>query len=88
MLQVQSRMCETCIYKKNSPLNLKTLEKQVTDRYGFFKTFRACHHAGRKVCCRGFWNRHKDKFQLGQIAQRLNMVKFVTVDTLKETKNG
>lgn len=82
--QIQKRMCATCIYRKNSPLDIKALEKQVADRYGGFRTFRACHHASRKVCCRGFWNRHKDKFQLGQIAQRFGAVVFVTVDTLKE----
>ena len=31
----------------------------------------------RGACCRGFWNRHKDQFPLGQVAQRLNAVVFV-----------
>jgi len=36
------------------------------------------------ACCRGFWNAHKDEFQLGQVAQRLGLVRFVKEDTLRE----
>lgn len=82
--QVQKRACSTCIYKKDSPLDLKRLEAQIADPNdkGSFTGHRICHHSD-DVCCRGFWNRHKDKFPLGQIAQRLNAVEFVEVDTLK-----
>ena len=38
-----------------------------------FKGYRICHNHDEAVC-RGFWSRHKDKFQLGQIVQRLGMV--------------
>ena len=40
---------------------------------------RICHSQKRtgKVCCRGFWNRHKDEFAAGQIAQRLDLVAYV-----------
>jgi len=81
-MKVQRKMCATCIYRKDSPLDIKELERQVADRLGGFRTYRACHHAGTDVCCRGFWDRHKDKFQLGQIAQRLGFVRFVDVDEL------
>lgn len=82
--QVQAKMCATCIYRKSWQLDLKRLEAQVADpkMRGFFRGHRICHHS-KNVCCRGFWNRHKDKFALGQIAQRLGMVQFVSVDTLK-----
>jgi hypothetical protein len=82
---VQSKSCSTCIYRKDSPLNIKELENQVKDHFGHFKGFRECHHVkrGSNICCRGFWNRHKNNFALGQIAQRLNMVKFVTTALLK-----
>lgn len=79
MFLVRQKSCETCIYRKDSCFDLKNLEDQVRDKYSGFEGFRACHHEeGKKVCCRGFWNRHKNKFQLGQIAQRLNLVKYVT----------
>ena len=82
IFKVQSRACETCIYNKDSPLDVKKLENDIADNFGGFKGYRICHHSD-DVCCRGFWNRHKDKFQMGQIAQRLNLVKFVFVDTFK-----
>lgn len=83
MLEVQKHACATCIYRKDSTLNLKHLEAQVADPYmpGAFKGHRICHHSDT-ACCRGFWNRHKDKFPLGQIAQRLNAVRYVVHDTL------
>ena len=83
MFKVQKRMCTTCIYKLNSPLNLTHLEDQVRDKFGGFKGHRICHHSD-DVCCRGFWEAHKDEFQMGQIAQRLDMVEYVEVDTLKK----
>ncbi len=85
MFKVQNRACSTCIYRKDSALDIKKLEQQIADDHleGFFKGHRVCHHSD-DVCCRGFWNRHKDKFTLGQIAQRLGLVRYVTVDTLKK----
>ena len=79
MFYVMSHRCATCIYRKNSPLNLNKLENQIRDKYMGFKGYRICHHnrKGEKACCRGFWDHHKDEFQIGQIAQRLNLVKFV-----------
>lgn len=86
MFRVQQKMCRTCIYRPDSQLDLEELEAQVADQYGGFSGHRLCHHAddADAVCCRGFWDRHKDKFALGQIAQRLNAVEFVDVDTLEE----
>ena len=76
---VQEKACATCIYRKDSVLDLAKLERDVADLHmpGWFKSYRTCHHA-KQACCRGFWNRHKDKFLLGQLAQRLGLVKFVT----------
>jgi hypothetical protein len=87
MFEVQSKQCATCIYRKDSPLDIKRLEAQIADPHmrGFFAGFRICHHS-KSACCRGFWNRHKNDFAAGQIAQRLNMVRFVDHDVL--TKRG
>ncbi len=84
MLKVQKKSCATCIYRKDSPLDLKKLEADVADPHlkGYFKGHRICHHS-KDACCRGFWNKHKDKFTLGQIAQRLGLVQLVDHDTLK-----
>lgn len=77
--RVQSKLCATCIYRKSSPLDIKQLEKDVRDPHVGFRTFRTCHHS-EDVCCRGFWDRHKDEFPMGQVAQRLGLVEFVSVD--------
>lgn len=73
----------TCIYKKSTPLRIEKLEADIADPMlrGFFTGYRICHHSD-DVCCRGFWDRHKDHFTLGQLAQRLHCVEFVHVDTL------
>ena len=90
-LKVQRRLCATCIYRPDSPLDLQKLEEDVADpkMEGHFKGFRECHHAkrGSKVCCRGFWNEHRDHFDAGQIAQRLKIVRFVDVDVMPDSTN-
>jgi len=78
--KVQKVQCKTCIYRPDSPLDIQKLEADVADSYGGFKGHRICHHSV-DACCAGFWARHKDKFQLGQIAQRLGMVTFVELET-------
>lgn len=79
MFKVKRKACATCIYRKDSPLDIRKLENDVRDNYGGFKGYRECHSPKRKsgACCRGFWNRHKWKFAVGQIAQRLKMVEYV-----------
>lgn len=59
-------------------MTIKQIEAQVADKNmsGFFTKFRRCHNSD-SACCRGFWNRHKDDFVVGQIAQRLDCVEFV-----------
>ena len=84
MMRVASDQCSTCIYRADSPLDLKLLEAEIADpnMAGFFTAHRICHsfpdEAGAGPCCRGFWNRHRDRFTLGQISQRLGLVKMVT----------
>ncbi len=87
MFLVQKKLCATCIYRPDSPLDIKQLETAVADRYGGFNGYRVCHHS-TDVCCRGFWQAHKDQFAMGQIAQRLGWVRFVDVDTLKGKRHG
>lgn len=88
MFRVRASQCSTCIYKDTCPLDIEELEAQIADGYGGFTTHRQCHHTSKTpACCNGFWTRHKDKFQAGQLAQRLNGVEFVTTDEL-ETDDG
>ena len=76
MLQVMKQACSTCIYRDDSPLDLAELEDKVRDSRGEFVGYRICHHHDKAVC-RGFWNRHKDEFQLGQLVQRMGMIEEV-----------
>jgi len=89
MFQVQRRQCRSCIYRKDSPLDLARLEQEIADprMLGYFVGHRECHHArrGSGVCCAGFWARHADAFTAGQLAQRLGCVEFVDIDVLAET---
>ena len=80
--KVMSRRCATCIYRKDLQWDLKKFEDQVRDEHMGYKSYRACHQQKRNksACCRGFWDHHKDEFQLGQLAQRLNMVEYVEPD--------
>lgn len=86
MFQVQKQQCQTCIYRKDSPLDIAALEAQIADpkMAGYFTGYRECHHAprGRGVCCAGFWARHGNDFTAGQLAQRLKYVEMVEVDVL------
>lgn len=72
-LEVMRQPCDTCIYRRDSPLDIKKLEAQVRDPYAGFRGYRICHQH-HSACCRGFWNRHKNEFQAGQLAQRLDAV--------------
>jgi len=83
MFRVQRKQCSTCIYRADNPLDVEKLEEQVADGYGGFHTHRQCHHTeAEPACCAGFWARHKDKFQAGQLAQRFNAVELVDTDEL------
>lgn len=79
MFKVNRRQCSTCIYRPDTFFDLAKLENDVRDPRGGFKTFRVCHHS-LEACCAGFWARHKDEFQTGQLAQRLRLVQKVEVE--------
>ena len=81
MFLIQQKQCATCIYRDDSPLDLEQLESEIRDQHGFYSGHRTCHHSN-DVCCRGFWDQHKNEFNMGQIAQRLGFVEFINVDTL------
>lgn len=85
-MKVQAKQCASCIYRPDSSLDVKALEAQIADprMRGHFRGYRACHHADGGVCCRGFWNQHKNHFDGGQLAQRLNLVTFVDIDTFEK----
>ena len=82
--RVMAQACPTCIYRTDSPMDVKKLEDQVRDPFIGFRGHRVCHHS-EDVCCRGFWNRHKDEFPAGQIAQRMDFIAFVSLEDAERT---
>lgn len=88
-LPVMRRQCATCIYRPSwQGTPIAVLEDQVREKHRGatgFKGSRICHThpKGVKATCRGFWNRHKDEFAVGQVAQRLGLVQFVEADKCK-----
>lgn len=87
---VRETMCESCIYRPDSSLDIVSLEDQVRDpkMAGHFKGFRMCHTPKRMsgLVCRGFWDRHRDHFDGGQLAQRLGIVEFTNVPRKRERR--
>jgi hypothetical protein len=83
MFQVQRKQCKTCIFREKHwwPGFLEEKLEEIKDPHmeGFFKAYRICHHS-HTACYAGFWARHKDDFQLGQLAQRLGFVEYVDHD--------
>jgi hypothetical protein len=83
---VMASLCKTCIYRKTwAGTPVEALEDQVRETHRGatgFKGFRICHSQkrGGKACCRGFWNRRRDQFAAGQIAQRLGLVAYAEPD--------
>ena len=72
---VRSGQCPTCIYHPESPNRVKNLEDRLRDDNGYLQGYRVCHcERQANICCRGFWNRNKDRFTAGQVAQRLGLV--------------
>ena len=83
--EVQERACSTRIFRKENASMLPGLLAAIADPFmkGHYVGHRVCHHS-RTACCRGFWNRFKNRFTVGQLAQRLGLVKFVRHDTLAD----
>jgi hypothetical protein len=89
MLEVQKHMCATCIYRKDCQLDLKTLEAAAADpkMKGHFKGFRVCHNS-KTACCRGFWNKHKNHFDIGQLAQRMKAMGLDVIAYVEHTSRS
>ena len=77
-LKVRTTQCATCIYRPDSALasSLDALEAEAADPAmpGHFALWRACHttrYDTADVVCAGFYERHRDRCTLLQLASRL-----------------
>ena len=60
-MKIRERMCGTCIYGPDSPLDLPALEAEARGRYGHYDHYRACHgDPSDTTVCRGFYDAHGD----------------------------
>lgn len=82
--KVQKKRCDQCLFTDNRIVSERRAQKIVRDCLQTDRFFN-CHKLQTKgvegdLCCRGFWDLYKDRFNLGRIAQRLNAVEEVEID--------
>jgi len=83
--KVQASQCATCIYRADSPLDVRKLEADITEEYGAIVGWRICHHS-MEVCCRGFYDQHKTSCAAIRVAQLIDGVSFVDVDGMPDVE--
>jgi hypothetical protein len=84
MFKVCKGQCDQCLFSDNRIVSLKRAQ-QIIKKCMKEDSFFRCHKEvkGEKICCRGFWNNFKDRFNLGRIVQRLGGPEFVDPKTGK-----
>lgn len=81
MFEVCEKQCDQCLFSKNKIVSDKRrtqLLQEIAQEQSYFE----CHKAtiaGKKTCCRGFYDRLGYRSQMVRIAGRLGAVKFVEV---------
>ena len=80
--KVRKHRCKTCIFGSRVNWNLEELLDMIRDPENpeSFTSYRVCHDDQDNVperCCRGFWDKHRNDFLLGRVAQIAGVVKEV-----------
>lgn len=89
MFKVMAERCAECLYGRNkivSNARRTQILREITRKDSHF----ICHKAtlaGQEACCRGDWDQ-RGGGQMGRIAGRLNLVRFVTEAELSKEKKG
>lgn len=78
MIKIQKTKCDQCLFTKNRIVTLeraKEAVKDILDNDSYF----CCHKSmdNNDVCCRGFWDAHKNDFSLGRLLQHLHIIIFI-----------
>jgi len=79
--RVQKRPCSTCIYRKDSPLDIRKLEADAADKHGGFKGHGSAT-IPRMSAAAASGIVTSTTSPLASSRSGLNAVEFVTVDTL------
>ena len=80
--RVQEHPCNQCLFSTARIVDQERSDAIVkgcldTDRY--FICHKDRKHGNHGACCRGFWDRYKNHFLAGRLAQLLEIVKFVRI---------
>lgn len=83
-MKVQKTKCNQCLFTKNKIVSgdrARSIVKEALQNDTFF----GCHKTQLKglksdVCCKGFWDSHKNNFKLGRLAQWAGAVQEVVID--------
>lgn len=73
-MKVQKSKCNQCLFSDNFVVKNNRRRREIITDALKRDTYFQCHKgtiAGVDVCCRGFWDAYKDRFNLGRIVQRL-----------------
>lgn len=82
-MRVQKTKCNQCLFTKNRVVSEEVAAKIIKTALKK-DTYFNCHKTQVKglksnVCCKGFWDAHKNNFNLGRVAQRLGIVEKVII---------
>ena len=78
-LQVVSHPCSECLFSPNRIVSQERKEEIVYQTLAKDRYF-TCHKAmlaGVDLCCKGFFDSHKDDSLVTRLAMQLNLVEFV-----------
>ena len=77
-MKVRKTACDQCLFSKNRivwAVRKNNILRSCLKEDSYF----ICHKATieeQDICCRGYWDRFKDQFNLGRIVQRLGGPEF------------
>lgn len=88
MFSVCATQCDECLFSKHRLVSAERRKEIIAEclQQGNEKYFR-CHKdmfTGKPVCCRAFYDLYGDRVSIIQIAQRLQCIEFVDIDTFAE----
>lgn len=81
-MEVMNQQCNECLFSKNKVVSDERRHEIIKECLKSGKYF-ICHKAtikGQDVCCRAYWDKFKDEFNLGRIVQRCGGPTFVILD--------
>jgi hypothetical protein len=81
MLKIQRKQCNQCLFSGRRIVS-PARKREVVEECLKYETFFTCHKgsiAGVNACCKGYWDRYHESFQLGQLAARLGWIEWVDI---------